>query len=229
MKKIISLLVVALMGTTATFAQSAAELAKQKQELNKLHMKMLNAKPSKDAKKQAKEWKKDGWQVPAGEIAMEKQITKSQLFAEELMTDEDGGITQRYLQNTGQQTAGTYNAAYAAARSAALTELASLIETKLASAWKQNVDNAQNSAVSSITNDKFHERSMAIVNQSITNAIPVLAIYRVLPNNNYQVQVRLAFDKKEIAARLKRNLQKELEMEGDMIDGMVEDIICKEM
>lgn len=228
MKKMISLVVLALMGAATSFAQSAAELAKQQKELNQINMKMLNAKPSKDAKKQAKALKKEGWMVPAGDPAMEKQINKSLLFNEELMTNEDGAITQRFIQHTAQQTAGTYNAAYAAARSAAMTEMASLIETKLASAWKQNMDNAQNSAISATTNDKFFERSMAIVNQSISNAIPVLVIYRVLPNNNYQVQVRLAFDKREIAAKLKRNMQKELEMEGDKLGGIVEEVICND-
>lgn len=228
MKKMISLVVLALMGAATSFAQSAAELAKQQKELNQINMKMLNAKPSKDAKKQAKALKKEGWMVPAGDPAMEKQINKSLLLNEELMTNEDGAITQRFMQHTAQQTAGTYNAAYAAARSAAMTEMASLIETKLASAWKQNMDNAQNSAISATTNDKFFERSMAIVNQSISNAIPVLVIYRVLPNNNYQVQVRLAFDKREIAAKLKRNMQKELEMEGDKLGGIVEEVICND-
>ena len=57
MKKMISMMVVALMAT-ATFAQSAKELAKQQRELNEINMKMLNAKPSKDAKKQAKAYKR---------------------------------------------------------------------------------------------------------------------------------------------------------------------------
>lgn len=229
MKKMISLLVVALMGTATTFAQSQAELLKQKQEETKLQMKLVNGKISKDAKKQAKEYKKDGWTVPAGELSMERQINKSLIYAEVLMTNEEGGITQRYVQQPGNSTAGTYNTAYAAARAAAMTGLASLIETKLASAWNQGFDNNQKDAVSATTNDKFHERSMAIVNQSITNAIPVLTIYRVLPNNNYQVQVRLAFDKQELTARLKRNLKKELEMEGDHLDAIVEDVICNQM
>ena len=102
-----------------------------------------------------------------------------------------------------------------------------MLETKLASAWKENMDNAQQSATTSITNDKFNERSMGVVNQSISNMIPTVAVYRVLPNGNYQVQVRVVFDKKEIADRMKRSLQKELEMQGDKLDGMVEDIICK--
>lgn len=228
MKKMISLMVVAFMATV-TFAQSAKDLAKQQKELNEINMKMLNAKPSKDAKKQAKEYKKEGWQVPVGEQSMEKQITKAQLYEQELMTNEDGGITQRYLQHTSQATSGSYNSGYAAARAACLTEVAGMIETKLSAAWKNILDNEEESAVKSTTNDKFNQRAMGIVRNSLSNSIPMVVIYRVLPNNQYQISVRLAFDKKEIAARLKRNLKKELEMEGDKLDGMVEDMICKEL
>ena len=44
MKKILSLMVMAMIASTS-FAQTAAELAKQQQELNAINMKMLNAKP----------------------------------------------------------------------------------------------------------------------------------------------------------------------------------------
>ena len=75
MKKILSLMVMAMVATTS-FAQTAIELAKQQQELNAFSMKMLNAKPSKMAKKQAKELRADGWTVPAGEASIEQQVTK---------------------------------------------------------------------------------------------------------------------------------------------------------
>lgn len=226
MKKMISMLVIALMATTATFAQSAAELAKQQAELRAIHMKMLNAKPTKAAKKQAKELKKEGWTVPAGEPTIEQQITRSQLYGEEYMTDEAGNASKRFIMQTAVQTGGTYNAAYAAARANAQVELASLLKTQIAAAMQSKVDNAQSSGITATTVDKFNERSRAIVDETLTNAINVLAIYRRLQNNNFEVQVRLAFDKKELQARLKRNLQRELEREGDQLDNLVEDIIC---
>lgn len=224
MKKMISLMVVAFMATT-TFAQSAAELAKQQKELNEIHMKMLKAKPTKDAKKQAKELKKEGWTVPAGEKSIEQQITQSQLYGEELTTDENGAITKRYLQHTGQTTSGTYNSGVAAARAAAQTELAAMLKTEIVAAFQQKMDNAQTSAITATTIDKFNERARAVVDQALTNSIPVLTVYRVLPNNNYQVQVRIAYDKKELAARIKRNLQKELEQEGDGLNGIVDEVL----
>ena len=224
MKKILVMLAAAMLAIP-TFAQSAAELAKQQAELRAINMRMLNAKPTKDAKKQAKALVKEGWMVPAGEKSIEQQITESQLLGAENMADENGAATKRYLMQTAVQTAGSYNAGYAAARANAQTELAAMLKTEIAAAMDKKLDNEQTSAISAVTVDKFNERAQAIVDATLTNSIPVMAIYRRLQNNNFEVQVRLAFDKKELAARLKRNMQKELEMEGDELDSMVEEIM----
>ena len=223
MKKIISLVAMALIATTS-FAQTAAQLAKQQQELNAINMKMINAKPTKSAKKQAKEMKAEGWTVPAGETSIEQQITATQLYKAELTTDENGNAIKRFIAHTAQQTAGTYNAAYAAARAAAQTELASMLKTEIVSAMQQKLDNNQTDAVSAITVDKFNQRSRAIVDQTLTRSIPMLTIYRRLPNNNFEVQVTIGFDRKEIMARIKRNLKKELENEGDKLYDIVDEV-----
>ena len=224
MKRMISMMIAAMIAATS-FAQSAAELAKQQAELNAIHRKMLNAKPTKDAKKQAKEFKKEGWTVMAGDPSIEQQITRAQFHGEELMTDENGAVTQRFLMQSGQATSGSYNAGYAAARASAQTELAALLKTRIVAAMQQKLDNAQNSSISATTIDKFNERSRSIVDETLTNSIRVLSIYRRLPNNNFEVQVRLAFDKKELMARIKRNMQKELESEGDSLNPIVEDAL----
>ncbi len=221
MKKILFFVAAFMIAATAT-AQTAIELAQQQQELNAINMKMLNAKPTRQAKKQAKELKAEGWTVPAGDVDIAQQVTKSQLYSAELITDEDGNITKRYIMQTAQQTAGTYNAGYAAARAAAQTELAAMLKTELVSAMQQKLDNSQSDALSATTIDKFNERSRMIVDQTLTNAIPVLSIYRRLPNNNFEVQLRIAFDKKELMARIKRNMQRELEKEGDKLNEVVD-------
>lgn len=224
MKKILSFILM-LICISGINAQSAAELTKQQNDLNKILRKSLEAKPTKEAKKQAKEYKKQGWVVPAGERSIEQQITESQLLASEYTVDDSGNPMKRFLQHTGVSTAGTYNAAYAAARSNAQVELASMLETEIAGAMQGKLDNAQQDAKNATTVDKYNQRIKAIVHESLTNAIPVLAIYRVLPNNNYEVQARIAFDKKEVGARLKRELQKELEMEGDQLNGIVDNVL----
>lgn len=225
MKKILSIIMLAAILAVSAKAQDATELARQQQELNNIMRKSLNAKPTKDAKKQSKELKKQGWTVPAGERSIEQQITESQYLSAELMTDENGAPTKRFIQHTGVSTAGTYNAAYAAGRSNAQVEIANMLETEIATAMQGKLDNAQQNAVNATTVEKFNQRIKAIVHESLSNSIPVLAIYRMLPNNNFEVQVRIAYDKKEIAARLKRALQQELEMEGDELNGMVDDAL----
>jgi hypothetical protein len=221
MEKILSFVAAIMIATTAT-AQTAMELARQQQELNAINMKMLNAKPTKQAKKQAKELKAEGWTVPAGDVDIAQQVTRSQLYSAELTTDESGNVTKRYIMQTAQQTAGTYNSGYAAARAAAQTELAAMLKTELVTAMQQKLDNSQNNALTATTIDKFNQRSRMIVDQTLTNAIPVLAIYRRLPNNNFEVQVRIAFDKKELIARIKRNMQQELEKDGDKLYDIVD-------
>lgn len=221
MKKILSFVAAIMIATTAT-AQTAMELARQQQELNAINMKMLNAKPTKQAKKQAKELKAEGWTVPAGDVDIAQQVTRSQLYSAELTIDESGNVTKRYIMQTAQQTAGTYNSGYAAARAAAQTELAAMLKTELVTAMQQKLDNSQSNALTATTIDKFNQRSRMIVDQTLTNAIPVLAIYRRLPNNNFEVQVRIAFDKKELIARIKRNMEQELEKEGDKLYDIVD-------
>ena len=221
MKKILSFVAAIMIATTAT-AQTAMELARQQQELNAINMAMLKAKPTKQAKKQAKELKAEGWTVPAGDVDIAQQVMRSQLYSAELTTDESGNVTKRYIMQTAQQTAGTYNSGYAAARAAAHTELAAMLKTELVTAMQQKLDNSQSNALTATTIDKFNQRSRMIVDQTLTNAIPVLAIYRRLPNNNFEVQVRIAFDKKELIARIKRNMQQELEKDGDKLYDIVD-------
>ena len=223
MKKMISLLTLIVIATMS-FAQSATELAEQQRKLNEIQMKMLNMKPSKSAIKEAKALKKQGWEVPAGEMDLALQITKAQLMGEELMTDEEGNITKRYFQHTAIATSGTFNTGFAAARANALAEVASMMKTELVAAWEAKHDNSQNASTSVTANEKYHQRMRGIVDETITNAIPTVKAYRRL-NNNFEVQVRMAFDKKELGARLKRALQKELEEEGDSLNAIVDEML----
>ena len=87
------------------------------------------------------------------------------------------------------------------------------------------LDNEQQNAENAVSVEKFNQRIKSLVHETLTNSIPVLTIYRVLDNKNFEVQVRIAFDKKEVAAKVKRNMQKELEMEGDQLNEIVDQAI----
>lgn len=217
MKKFFTFAIMALMSATLTVghAQSAVELAKQQKELNKINRELLNDKVAKDAKKQAKQYKKDGYQVPAGELSIEKQINNVMLKRQELMADEDGNATARFIIADGVAVGGTFNTARMAARANAQNEVATLLETQLVSAMQIKLDNQQTTSINATSVDKVHQRAKAITQAALTNAQTLLTIYKTLPNNNVEVHIQYAFDKKELKARLKRQLEKELEKEGD--------------
>lgn len=226
MKKTIAMLVIAFAALTSANAQSAVELAKQQKELNKINMELLNSKVTKQAKKQAKRYEKEGWVVPAGSEDLEHQVNNVQLLRKELMADEMGNPTPRYIIQGGQSTSGTINTGVALARTNAQVELAAMLETRVAAALELKESNQQTSSITATTVEKFHERAKAIIDASLTNTRTMLTIYRELPNHNYQVQVQLAYDKKELYARLKRAMQQQLEIEGDEdLNGIVDDVL----
>lgn len=230
MKKTFAMLVLAFAAFTSASAQSAVELAKQQKELDKINMSLINGKVSKSAKSEAKKLKKEGWMVPAGAKDIEHQITGVQLLTEELMADEAGNPTKRYIVRSGMATSGTINTGVATARTNAQVELAAMLETRVAGAMETKLDNQQNTSITATTVEKFHERAKAIIDACLTNTRTELTIYRELPNHNYQVQVQVAFDKKELEARIKRALQRQLEMEGDEdLNDIVDEVLHGEL
>lgn len=122
-------------------------------------------------------------------------------------------------------TSGSESVGYSSARAQCQAEIASLLETKIAAAMKRKQDNAENSAIDATTVGKFHERSKAITEATLSMMTPVVHIYRVLPNNNYQVQVTVAYDKKVMKKQMKRQLAEELEAEGDGLDNELDGIV----
>lgn len=226
MKKVLFMMVIAITTTSVAYAQSAAELAKQQKELNEINMKLLNSKPSKSARKEEKKLIKQNWLVPAGGKSIGKQITEVQLLGEVLMADENGNPVKRYIIRSSQAVSGSFNTGVAAARANAQVEIAAMLQTKVAAAMETKLDNQQNTSITATTVEKFHERAKSIIDACLTNTNTVLSIYRLTPQNNYEVQVQVAFDKKELSARLKRRIQQELEIEGDndlndIVDGVL--------
>lgn len=225
MKKFMTIIAM-IMAVVATNAQSAKELAKEQLELNKVNAKLLKSiKPNAQTKKDVKRLKKEGWMVQAGAKAMEIQFTEAQNMETTLMKDEAGNTVSQYIMQPGTAVGGTYTAAYNQALMSAQQSISQLIETKIAAAMQSKVDNEQTSAITTVTVDKFHQRAKAVSQATLTRAQTVVTIYRVLPNHNYEVQLRLAYDKQEFAAQLKRKLQKELEAEGDELNAVVDEAL----
>lgn len=226
MKKFMTIVAVMMLAATACMAQSYTTLAKAQQEMDKLNKELAYPKPTSADKKEAKALKKEKWMIMAGEDAMEIQIHNSRLYGACLMADDDMAPTKRFILRTSAATSGTIDAAMSEAILSAQTQIALLIQTQLISAMEKGLDNAQSSAISAVTVDKFHQRAKAITEACLTNMLSPMTIYRVLPNNQYQVQVRVAYDKMELKRKLTKKIQNELEMEGDKrLIGIVDEAV----
>lgn len=222
MKKVLLMAAMAFVAITGVNAQTTQELIKMQKEQNNAYRKVANEKTTKDAKKEAKKLEKEGWLVPAGRQSIEKQVSATQILALELMADANGNPQTRYIVQMGISTGGTFNAALGSARSSAIVNLASDLKTRVAAAMEQNMDNEQSTAITANTIEKFHQRSKMIVDACLTNLKTPMVVYRKTKQNMYEVQVQAAFDKQEIKERMKNRMAKELEIEGDELNDIVD-------
>lgn len=228
MKKIFLILAV-IMSMPHIFAQNTSgQTSKEQTESDAFYIKLLNVKPTKKAKKQAKKLKKEGWMVPAGEKSIEEQLMQCLLYRKELIKTENGEITNRFIMGFGAQSAKNYNTSYAVACANAQTELAGMLNTEIVAVIEMGLENVQYSSVDAATMNRFSAKSQHVVDVTLKNSKPVLVIYRRLQNNDFEVQVQLAFDNQELAARLKCNMQKTLEGEEDSLDSVVDEVFGHE-
>ena len=76
MKKVLFIAMAMLMACTASFAQNAKEIMKERQATAKLAKKELGAKVDKTTKKEAKRLAKEGWTVTPGALTWATQLER---------------------------------------------------------------------------------------------------------------------------------------------------------
>ena len=217
---------IAALLSAPSFSQSVKQTVKSQLETNDLYVKLSSAKDSKSAKKQAKADIKDGWKVMSGEKPLERQYTESEIYSNLLMTNIYGTQVPRYIAHTGMATGKTYNMAYTDAREQCKYDIAGMLETQIVgsittSKESQKLSDSENMAV-----EKLSEKVKTLVNESLTNLIPVVTTYR-MRDGNYEVRVRIACDKQEIVNKLKMNMLNESSVSEDMLDKLLNDAMAK--
>ena len=98
MKTVKFLLVMMLAGTfTVASAQITKEQKKERLEIYKSSKSQLNEKATKAARKEAKQFRKEGWQTTPGALPLEKQLDRSYLMQMEF----DENMYPKYLMGGG--------------------------------------------------------------------------------------------------------------------------------
>lgn len=134
-------------------------------------------KPTKEVKKVAKKYEKDGWTVAFGSMPMAEQLQRAIYFQNEV----DGSGQSKYAIGRGQTTAEYIDAARLQAMEIARLDIANQLETELTAEAKNVFGNEQGEQVTSVMQTSVGGRSM--VTQTLSQTIVVTEIQRELPTD----------------------------------------------
>ena len=215
MKKNVFFCLIGLMFLSLNFAfaqeKSAKEIMEERKEIAKLSKKALTEKASKDARKEAKRLKKQGWQIAPGALPLDKQLDKSYLMQYEY--DEIG--YQKYLMGEAISTGENYDGAKMQALELAKQNLAAQVQTEITALVENQVANSQLSAEDAATVTKSIMSSKNLISQSIGRTITVMEVFRTLDNKNKEVLIRIAYNSAMAKQVAKNAVRKSLESEAE--------------
>ena len=219
MKKLILFGLGLLLLTSTGYAQNTKEQRKEREAITKMSDKELKAKVSRDVKKQAKAFKKQGWQVNVGALSLEKQIEKAQRMQYEYNDDN----SPKYFMGEMTAKAQSYAAAKAQALAFAKEDLAGMIATEVTALVENTRANEQISATDAASIAKTVQAGKQLIAQRLTNVIPVVEVYR-MDGKLYEVQTRIFYDRNIALQTAKQIVKQELEKDGQKLHKELDEI-----
>lgn len=197
------------------------------QSVNSAQLKQLNQnlkeKSTKEARKEAKKLKKEGWVVSPGALPLEKQLDRSYFTLME--TDEDQNPV--YITGEGQSVGENYDAAKMQAMELARQQIASKIGSETTALIDNLVGNKQLGAEEAATVTTLLSEGKTIISQKLGRVVPVVECYRTLKNNNKEVMVRLATKESTIREVMKDYLRGEMEKKGAKMSDQLDELLSK--
>ena len=221
MKKVLFIAVAMLIACSASFAQDAKEIMKERQAVAKLAKKELASKVDKVVKKEAKRLAKEGWTVTPGALPLAKQLERSYTMEFEY----DDTLFPKYIMANAQSIGENYDAAKTAATSLAITNLAGQIQTEVTALVENTVANKQLATEDAASISETVMSSKNLISQSIGRVITVVECYRVLDNKNREVMVRIAYNGEMAKEAAKKAIRNELEKKGEKLHQQLDKVL----
>lgn len=202
-------------------AQTTKEIAKERKVLLKMTKSQLNAKASKDARKEAKKLQKEGWTTAPGALPIEKQLDKSYNMQYEF----DENQFPKYIMGEAMSIAENYDAAKMQALELAKQNLAGQIQTEVTVLIENSVANSQLAAEQAASITESVSASKNIISQSIGRVIPVVEVYRTKTNKNKEVLVRIAYNSDMAMEAAKKAIRADLEAKGNKLHEQLDKVL----
>ena len=181
----------------------------------------LQKKAIKAARKEAKELEKEGFRTPVGKLPLDKQLEASWEKQAELDMD---GNPYWYIA-TSRIIGANQSAAALQATNAAKIDLAGQIQTKVSQLIEAKVANDDMGQEEAASLSSVVASSKSVISATLGRTVPLVEVYRTLPNKNVEVMVTLGYStdaankvaisaiRKELAAK-SEELAKELDKLG---------------
>lgn len=224
MKKF-TIFLMSLLVLGAASAQNADDykaFIKERKAVQKLVKQERDEKVSKEAKKMAKKFAKEGWKVTVGTLPLEKQLEKS--FTMQYELDMNNSMP-KYIRGTGKAISTSYDAAKMQAMADAKTELAGNIQTEVAAIIEERLANQEMGNQDAVAISNAVQVSKQVIAQSIGRVITVVECYRELNNKNYEVLVHIFYNGEMAAQAAKKAAKEELEKKGDELSKELDNLL----
>ena len=175
----------------------------------------------KEARKEAKKLKKDGWYVPPGSLPLDKILENA--WMKQLMEDDEGKVM--YITADGNAVAESKTAAEMQAIEMGKLQLAGLIETNVSSLVTGNIGNAQLSTEDAASVTEIVQSSKNIIATELGYVDPFFKLYKDIGKDKIEVQIRLFYDtgqSLEIAKkRVRTELKDKLELNQQQLEKLM--------
>lgn len=173
----------------------------------------LSKKASRDAAKEAKQYKKEGWIVAPGMLPLERQLDRSFQLMIEL--DENG--YQKYVSGEGQSIGNNYDAAKMQALEMAKMQMVSKVQSQISTIVDNTVSNAQLSREQAESVTETVAASKTLISQNIGRVMTIVEVYRDKPRKSKEVRVVIFYNAEMALQSAKKAIRSELEKKGDKI------------
>lgn len=162
---------------------------KKQQKYEKVLNKDLAKKAIKSARKEAKKLTKEGFRTPVGKLPLDKQLENAWQRQAEMDME---GNPYWYIASS-RAIGGNQSAAALQATNAAKVDLAGQIQTKVSQLIEAKVANDDMGQEEAASLSTVVAASKSIISGTLGRTVPLVEVYRTLPNKNVEVMVTIGY------------------------------------
>ena len=197
MKKILILMLAAVIGITAVEAQPTK-------------------KQLKAIKSEIASWQAEGWKAAPGDPTIAEQILKSKEYDDKKNEDDE----PLYLIGTSTAVGETFKAAQLSAMRGVKKQAIEQLESDITSIIQEDLANKQQGLDNAVSPDKVLNRTMEVASKRLPRGIKIVSVYRELKTKTVEVRMSYAYNYDKVVEMIKATTSQALEDEiEEMVNG----------